>query len=147
MPRLQSGGICSRWSQDDNINSAMHTENKQGGKRSKGKGGRPKKSDSKTAVLVVRMTPEERAAIEQKAIQAGIKIGEWFRKAAENATIIPRFTVEEIGYLRSLAGLCNNLNQLARVANREGIGSLVMTLQALTKKVAAYLDKLKNDDR
>ncbi len=125
----------------------MQTDRKQNTKQIKGKGGRPKKDDSKTAVLVVRMTPEERAAIEQKAIQAGVKIGEWFRKAAEDATITPRFTVEEIGYLRSLAGLCNNLNQLARVANREGIGSLAMTLQALIKKVAAYLDKLKNDDR
>ena len=125
----------------------MHTDNKQGGKRSKGKGGRPKKGDSKTAVLVVRMTPEERATIEQKAIQAGIKIAEWFRKTAEAATITPRFTAEEVGWLRSLAGLCNNLNQLTRVANREGIGSLERTLQALLKEVAAYLNKLKNDDR
>jgi hypothetical protein len=125
----------------------MQTGNEQDEDPRKRKPGRPKKAVNKSAVLVVRLTPAERQLIEQKAATAGIKTGEWFRKAAASAVIQSRLTVEEMTCLRSLSGLCNNLNQLTRLAHREGLVSIFVTVRAVLKDVQSLLDKIKSDDR
>ena len=125
----------------------MKTISEQDGTKPKSKGGRPKKAGRKSTVLVVRMTPAERAVIENKASEARVKTAEWIRMAAINAVIKARFTKEEIGLLRSLAGLNNNLNQLTRLAHQEGITSVIINIRTLLKEISVYLDKLKSDDR
>ena len=116
-------------------------------KQEKRKGGRPRQAVSSTAVLVVRMTPEERKQVEQKAKAAGVKTGAWFRMAAKSAVIQARFTPEEIGWWRSLAGLSNNLNQLTRLAHREGLLYITGDIRKLLDSIASIMDQIKKDDR
>ena len=123
----------------------IRNEQQQPGKKTKG--GRPKKTTTRCAVLVVRLTPTERLHIESKAKAAGIKAAAWFRSAAKTAVIQPRFTPEEMGYLRSLAGLANNLNQLVKLAHRNGLLTVRLSLKMVIAHINALLNKLKRDDR
>jgi len=59
--------------------------------------GRPKKGIKRSEILMIRLTPTERLLIEDKSKKAGVKPGEWFRRAAKSAGIIPRFSTEESG--------------------------------------------------
>jgi hypothetical protein len=108
--------------------------------------GRPKKTTRRSDFLMVRLTPTERILIEGRAKNAGIKPSEWFRRAAKSAKVFPRFTTEESGWFRLLAGLANNLNQLTHLAHVAGIFSLALKCQAMLKQIEELLTKISNHD-
>lgn len=113
----------------------------------KSKGGRPKKTISRSELLVVRLTPTEKLLIAQRAKNAGMKPSEWFRSAARSAKVFPRFTAEETSWFRMLAGLANNLNQLAHLAHTAGLVSLAIKCLSLIGRIEELLNKIGKDDR
>lgn len=108
--------------------------------------GRPKKAITRSTSLVVRLTPTERLAIEGKATSAGVVISEWFRKTARTAVVRPRLSKEETGYLRTLSGMANNLNQLTKMAHRSGLVSLMTDLRRLLNEVERLMERIGKDD-
>ena len=108
--------------------------------------GRPKKAITRSGSLVVRLTPTERLLIEGRARDAGMRISGWFRQAAKNAVVRPRLSKEEAGHLRVLSGMANNLNQLAKLAHKTGLVSLMADLRSLLATMGALLAKIGKDD-
>lgn len=108
--------------------------------------GRPKKTTRRSAFLMVRLTTTERIFIESRAKDAGLKASEWFRRAAKSAKVSPRFTAEESGWFRMLAGIANNLNQLAHLAHVAGLFTLAIKCQTILKQVEELLTKLSRHD-
>lgn len=113
----------------------------------KKKGGRPQKVIKKSTMLMVRLSPLERIIITNKAQEAGMNPSEWFRLAARRAKVVPRLSKEEAGWLRSLSGLSNNLNQLTRLAHTTGMVNLASDCRRLMEQVALFIEKLMRDDR
>lgn len=109
--------------------------------------GRPKKGIKRSGMLMVRLTPTERLLIEDKSRKAGMKPSEWFRKSAKNAKVTPCFSTEETGWLRMLAGLANNLNQLTRLAHIQGLLSLSGKCREMLKLINEVLTKIKSHGR
>lgn len=110
------------------------------------KPGRPKKTISRSDILMIRVTPTERIFIEGRAKNAGIKPSEWFRRAAKSAKVFPRFTAEESSWFRMLAGLANNLNQLTHMAHVVGLFTLALKCQTLLSKIEELLNKISSND-
>jgi hypothetical protein len=110
------------------------------------KSGRPKKTISRSDMLMVRLTPTERIFVEGRAKKAGIKPSEWFRRAAKSAKVFPRFTAEESGWFRMLAGLANNLNQMTHMAHVAGLFTLALKCQTLLNKIEDLLNKISCND-
>jgi len=110
------------------------------------KSGRPKKSINRSEILMVRLTPTERVLIEGRAKNAGLKPSEWFRRAAKSAKVFPRFTAEESGWFRMLAGLANNLNQLTHLAHVAGLFSLALKCQSMLRQIEDLLTKISSHD-
>ncbi|MDB5120089.1 MAG: hypothetical protein JWN56_1307 [Sphingobacteriales bacterium] len=108
--------------------------------------GRPKKTIKRSDFLMIRLTPTEKMLIEGRAKNAGLKASEWFRRAAKSAKIVPRFTPEETGWFRILAGVANNLNQLTHLAHVAGLFTLAMKCQSILKQVEDLLTKLRHHD-
>lgn len=108
--------------------------------------GRPKKAITRSVSLVVRLTPTERLAIEGRAKSAGMVVSEWFRKTARTAVIIPRLSREEAGYLRTLSGMANNLNQLTKLAHTDGLVSILTDLRRLLGEVERLMERIGKDD-
>lgn len=69
----------------------------------------------RSALIKLRVTPEEKTAVEGKAISAGVSVSDYIRHALAGSRL--RQTPEEKERLRQLARIGNNLNQLARWAN------------------------------
>ncbi len=108
--------------------------------------GRPKKTIKRSDFLMVRLTPTEKILIEGRAKNAGLKPSEWFRRSAKSAKVFLRFTPEQTGWFRMLAGVANNLNQLTHLAHVKGLFTLAMKCQAILKQVEELITKLSSHD-
>lgn len=108
--------------------------------------GRPKKAITRSVSLVVRITPTERLAIAGKARNAGMRISDWFRQSAKTSVIRPRLSTEETGYLRTLSGMANNLNQLTKLAHTGGLVNIMGDLRKTLVSVEALMERIGRDD-
>lgn len=113
----------------------------------KKKTGRPVKAIKRNKLLMVRLTLAEFATIKNKAAQARTTASDWFRQAACNATVKPRISPEDMSYLRSLSGLCNNLNQLTKLAHTSGLITLSTECRRLMEQAGTLVEKLMNPDK
>ncbi|QRR00893.1 plasmid mobilization protein [Dyadobacter sandarakinus] len=116
-------------------------------KSHKSKGGRPPKKVKRHAQLMVRLSETERFLIESKAREAGLRPSTWLRQAARKARVVARLSVEEAGYMRMLAGMANNLNQLLRFTNMQGLLHETKKATQLLSDIDVLLNKLNCDDR
>jgi hypothetical protein len=113
----------------------------------KHKGGRPTKRVKRSNHLMVRLTDTERFVIEGKAKSAGVKPSEWFRQAAKRAKVTARLSPKDMEALRPFSGLGNNLNQLMKLAHKDGLFIIVRECSELLKRIAEALKKFYEDDR
>lgn len=70
---------------------------------------------SRTAIIKLRVTPDEKAEAESKALAFGVSLSDCVRQSLIGRSV--RLTPKEKERLRLLARTGNNLNQLARWAN------------------------------
>ncbi len=87
----------------------------------KHKGGRPKVRVRRETHVKVRLTATEHFLITGKAKDAGMRLSDWIRAAARAAKVVARLKPEDLQIMRMLTGLATNLNQLTKIANRDGI--------------------------
>ena len=113
----------------------------------KHKGGAPKKKVRREMDIRIRLTATEKFLIENKAKAAGMRASNWIRVSAKTAKVVPRLTVEELGILRMLAGLANNLNQLTKLAHQQGILSVALKCRDILVEIDNALKYLNKDDR
>ena len=125
----------------------METVKAQHQRPERNKGGRPTKRVKRTQVLVVRLTETERLLVAGKAQEAGMNLSEWFRAAAKKAVVVARLRPEEASLLRMLSGLSNNLNQLTRLAHREGLLTVQGKCRQLLQDIHHILQQVSRDDR
>ena len=100
------------------------------------KGGRPPKSASEKLKerLTVKMAAADYYALRGKARAAGLTWAEYARTAL--------LTAEQMTLLRQLAGMANNLNQLARKANSAGYVQAATECTALIEKIDTLIDQI-----
>lgn len=125
----------------------MEPETKQPQSPGRKQGGRPVKPIKKSNILVVRLTDTERILIAGKAKEAGMKVSEWFRMAARKAQVIARLSPADVGILRVLTGLANNLNKIARLAHKEGLLSVQRKCRESLEEINDTLKYFNRDDR
>jgi hypothetical protein len=92
------------------------TQNKKPGR------GRPAKEEEKklTRSINLKLTEDDYKAIVQKAESVGMKPTQYTRQMVLNGSIKSRYTKEELDLRRKIAGMANTMNQVARVANKDG---------------------------
>jgi hypothetical protein len=114
--------------------------------RPKHKGGRPKGKVRRDQVLRIRINAAELFLIRSKAREAGMRASTWIRQAAKSAKISPRWTPEQMQVLRVLAGMANNLNQLAKQANSGKLLFIARKCDTLLVEIDDTLKYLNNHD-
>jgi hypothetical protein len=70
--------------------------------------------------IAVNLCTQDYYALKAKATQAGMTCTEVARKAITDCKILQRFTPEQMDCIRKIAGMGNNLNQIAKRINIEG---------------------------
>ena len=88
----------------------------------------------------------EHYILQQKAGKAGINVSEFIRQVAITGKVTARQTAEERHATQQLIGMANNFNQMAKVANREGMGSIRLLLEGCLLQVNGILNKLQHGE-
>lgn len=93
----------------------------------KAKGGRPIAAVKRQAGTGVRFTPSEYSIVQQKAAEAGLRTTPYIRDMALNGQVLARLTDEQKHAVRQLIGMANNINQMAKMAHKEGMFELELS--------------------
>lgn len=113
----------------------------------KHKGGRPRVKVRREVHIKVRLTATEQFMIAGRANEAGMRISDWFRAAAKAARVMARLKPEDLQIMRMLAGLANNLNQLTKLAHRDGLLTVARKCDGLMIEIDQALKYFNSDDR
>jgi len=110
----------------------------------KNKGGRPRLQTGKVKRRTVstRLTEAEYLILRHRAQMAGRKLSHYQHDALLSGQVVAARTQEDRRQIRMLENGCNNLNQLARLAHRNGLASVAADLQKLLSKFNLILSNL-----
>lgn len=111
------------------------------------KGGRPAKrlGEKRRYTVSVKLNTREFLALKAKAGTAGISRSEFIRQSISGSVIRARITPEMNDHIRKLAGMGNNLNQIARRANAEGYRNARSEYLWLADKIDNVIEIMRND--
>jgi hypothetical protein len=107
-------------------------------------GGRPKKADEdkRDYAVQVRMKGSGYERIKALAEQRGSSMADVIRELCNKGKVVVNTpTPEQEVILRQLAGLSNNLNQLARRAKADGFASVALLVQHQVQALGKLLDR------
>ena len=89
--------------------------------RNRRKRGRPTKEKAKLSTSInLKLTDADFNKIREKAEKLGMKATQYVREMVLKGSVKSRFTLEELDLMHKLAGIANNLNQIAKKVNQAG---------------------------
>ncbi len=116
----------------------MENENKL---RAEALRGRPKKEKVKLSISInLKLTEEDFKTVKEKAEKLGMKATQYAREMTLKGGIKSRFTIEELDLIRKLSGMGNNLNQIARQANKSGFAQVSVEIVNIALQIKQLLD-------
>ena len=116
----------------------MENENKL---RAEALRGRPKKEKVKPSISInLKLTEEDFKTVKEKAEKLGMKATQYAREMTLKGGIKSRFTIEELDLIRKLSGMGNNLNQIARQANKSGFAQVSVEIVNIALQIKQLLD-------
>lgn len=109
-------------------------------KSDKTKRGRPKKKKVKLSTSInLKLTEDDYKIVKEKAEKLGMKATQYVREMTLKGEIKSRFTLEELDLMRKLSGIANNLNQIARQANKWGFSNSAMEIMIISEEIKKLL--------
>ena len=110
-------------------------------RKNKSKGGRLAKRERKLSTSInLKLTESDFKTVKEKAEKLGMKATQYAREMPLKGGIKSRFTLEELDLMRKLAGMSNNLNQIAKQANKLGFSNSAMEIKIISEKIKKLLD-------
>ena len=109
------------------------------------KGGRPRKDDmcKKSIALTIRFTPTQYGIILTRTELANFKSpAEFIAYSALHNTIEQHFLHSDVEFIKDIAGMGSNLNQLTHQANIFGIKSLEDKINELLSEIKEVIQKI-----
>lgn len=113
--------------------------------KQKNKGGRPRagKVQKKAKAVTVRYGALQYDIVRFRSKKAGYRtVTEYVRESSVNAEVRQNFIQEHVACFRDLSGLCNNLNQLTKLAHTQGIQSVEGALSDLLSQIKVLIEYL-----
>lgn len=105
------------------------------------KKGRPKKEKVKLSTSInLKLTEDDFKTVKEKAEKLGMKATQYAREMTLKGGIKSRFTLEELDLMRKLTGMANNLNQIAKQANKSGFSQVGVEIVNIALQIKQLLD-------
>lgn len=98
----------------------------------------------KDKVISARISGIEYMALKKRAKDAGVSLSKFVRSVLLTGKVVQRISKSDADILRKLSGEANNLNQLARVANREGFKNVASDVINLRGIIVGIIKQLSN---
>lgn len=103
--------------------------------------GRPCKGEDKLTIPInLKLTAKDYNSVKEKAEKLGMKATQYAREMTLKGGIKSRFTLEELDLMRKLAGMANNMNQIARQANKSGFSNSAVEAAIIANQIKKLLD-------
>ena len=99
----------------------------------------------KEKVISVRVTTMEYLALKKRARDAGMSLSSFARSSLLSAKVVQRIGKDDADTLRKLSGEANNLNQLARSANKDGFTGVAREITSLRNMIVDIINHLSDD--
>ncbi|MDR2949483.1 MAG: MobC family plasmid mobilization relaxosome protein [Prevotella sp.] len=99
----------------------------------------------KEKVVSARISGIEYMALKKRAKDAGVSLSKFARSVLLTGKVVQRISKSDADILRKLSGEANNLNQLARTANREGFKNVASDVISLRGIMVGIINQLSND--
>ena len=116
----------------------MENKDKQGDKALRG---RPKKEKTKLSFSInLKLTEKDFNSVKEKAEKLGMKATQYAREMVLNGSVKLRFSLEDLDLMRKLSGMANNLNQIAKQANKSGFSNSAMEVIMVTEQIRRLLN-------
>ena len=106
----------------------------------KKKGGRPPNPQKRDKQITVLFSGVEYLAIKRRAQIARLPLSDYCRQLVLTGKAEARLTPEQNTLLNQMASLGNNLNQIAKRANTDGIRSIALEASRLLAQLGQLLD-------
>lgn len=103
------------------------------------------KKKLKEKVISARISGIEYMALKKRAKDAGVTLSKFVRSVLLTGKVVQRISKSDADILRKLSGEANNLNQLARTANREGFKNVASDVINLRAIIVSIINQLSND--
>lgn len=103
------------------------------------------KKKLKEKVISARISGIEHMALKKRAKDAGVSVSKFVRSVLLTGKVVQRISKSDADILRKLSGEANNLNQLARTANREGFKNVASDVINLRVIIVSIINQLSND--
>lgn len=100
---------------------------------------------TKKKVLSARFLEIEYQALKKRAKDAGVTLSKFTRAVLLSGKIVQRISKSDAETLRKLSGEANNLNQLARAANKDGFTHVAKDLVNLKAVIVNIINQLSHD--
>lgn len=98
--------------------------------------GRPKKEKEKLNYSInLKLTEKDFKSVKEKAEKLGMKAAQYAREMVLKGSVKLRFSLEDLDLMRKLSGMANNLNQIARQANKSGFSVSAMEVIKISKQI------------
>lgn len=116
----------------------MESKNKVGAKALRG---RPKMEEEKLSCSInLKLSEKDFKSVKEKAEKLGMKATRYAREMVLKGSVKLRFSLEDLDLMRKLSGMANNLNQIARQANKAGLANTAMEVISITTRIKKLLD-------
>jgi predicted DNA binding CopG/RHH family protein len=103
------------------------------------------KKKPKEKVISARISGIEYLALKKRAKDTGVSLSKFVRSVLLTGRVVQRISKSDADVLRKLSGEANNLNQLARTANREGFKNVASDVISLRAILTGIINQLSND--
>ncbi len=111
----------------------MESENKLGAKVLRG---RPRKKKEKLSCSInLKLSEKDFKSVKEKAEKLGLKTTQYAREMVLKGSVKLRFSLEDLDLMRKLSGMANNLNQIARQANKSGFSVSAMEIIKISEQI------------
>lgn len=105
------------------------------------KTGRPGKGENKLTVPInLKLTESDYNSVKEKAEVLGMTPTQYARELTLNGSIKSRYTLEQLDLIRKVAGMANNLNQIAKQANKSGFALVGAEIAHIAIQVKGLID-------
>ena len=110
-------------------------------------GGRPPKApaEKKGYKITIKMDTEEYYTLKAKARDAGINRSEFIRHCIRSSVVKQHLTSEQMGYIRQLSGMANNVNQVAHRANAAGYPDVHRQCLSMNERLDNVIKMIEDD--
>ncbi|QIK52886.1 MobC family plasmid mobilization relaxosome protein [Dysgonomonas sp. HDW5B] len=103
--------------------------------------GRPAKKKEKLSCSInLKLTEQDFNSMKQKAEKLGMKATQYAREMVLKGSVKLRFSLEDLDLMRKLSGMANNLNQIAKQANKSGFSNSAMEVIMITEQIRRLLN-------